>query len=214
MAKSEVFHTVDEMSLALQNARKIPFSDAVMVNQDVMLDLLKKIHASFDPSLERADKIIANEESILNDASVKAQKTMASAQEQAQGMVNEANNYAQHTKAGADIYATDVRNKADEQARAVMADAHARAQHMIEDANAQADELVSQTSVLARAEAEAHEILENANQHAFALRKQTNTDLMNMLDHVHASVSAQLNEIRLIRDNIESVQTYPEETEG
>ncbi len=211
MAKNEVFALVDELVLTIQNAKKIPFSDSVVFSQQHALDTLRKVQGSYDPSLEKAQKIIANEESILNDASVKAQKTMSAAQAQAQGMVNESNNYAQNTKASADAYAADVCKKADEQARAVMADAHARAQNMIEDAKAQADELVSQTAVLARAEAQAREILDNANQHAYALRTQTQQDLKNMLEHVDASISAKLGEIRQIRENIESVQTYPEE---
>lgn len=211
MPRNEVFALIDELTLQVQNAKKVPFTDSVMINQTHLSDALKRIVTNYDPSLEKADKIILNEESILNDANASANKTMSAAQAQAQGMVSEANTYAQNTKAHADSYAQDTTRQADEQARAMIADAQARAQHMVEDAKARADELVSQTSVLARAEAQAREILENANQHAEGLRQQTQHDLASMLDHVDAAVSVQLNDIRLLKQNLSQAQGYDEE---
>lgn len=210
MARNEVFAIIDELTLTLQNAKKMPFTDSVMVNQTQMIDALKRVVTSYDPSLEKADKIIKNEAGILDDATKEANKTMANAQAQAQGMVSEANNYAQSTKAQADQYSQETVHNADEQARAILADAQNRAQHMVEDAKAQADELVSQTTVLARAEAQARELLENANEHAEALRQQTQQDLSSLLDHVDAAVSVQLNDIRILKQNIISSQAYDE----
>ena len=211
MPRNEVFALIDELTLQIQNAKKVPFTDSVMINQGQLTDALKRIVTNYDPSLEKADKIIQNEESILNDANASANKTMTAAQTQAQGMVSEANTYAQNTKAHADQYAQETTSQAQEQARAVIADAQTRAHHMVEDAKAQADELVSQTSVLARAEAQAREILENANQHAQGLRQQTHHDLSSLLDHVDAAVSVQLNDIRLLKQNLGSGQDYADE---
>lgn len=95
----------------------------------------------------------------------------------------------------------------------MLADAQTRAANMLEDAKAQADELVSQTAVLARAEAQAQELLDNANHHAAALRQQTQKDLTNMLEHVDASVSTQLNEIRIMKQSLASIQTYDDAPE-
>ena len=152
MPRNEVFAIIDELTLSLQNAKKMPFTDSVLVNQAQVIDALKRIVTNYDPSLEKADKILKNEESILADATASANKTLSGAQAQAQGMVSEANTYAQKTKAQADHYSQEAVRQADEQARAVLADAQNRAQHMVDDAKAQADELVSQTTVLARAE--------------------------------------------------------------
>ena len=208
MPRNEVFALIDELTLQLQNAKKMPFTDSVLVNQTHVVDALKRIVTSYDPSLEKADKIIQNEESILADAAVAANQTMTTSQGQAQGMVSESNTYAQKTKAYADNYAKDTTRQAEEQARAILADAQTRAHNMVEDAKAQADELVSQTTVLARAEAQARELLENANQHAEGLRQQTQHDLTNLLDHVDASISVQLNDIRLIKQNLSAGMAY------
>lgn len=213
MPRNEVFAIIDELTLSLQNAKKMPFTDSVLVNQGQMIDALKRIVTNYDPSLEKADKILQNEESILADATASANKTLSGAQAQAQGMVSEANTYAQNTKAQADQYSQEAVRQADEQARAVLADAQNRAQHMVEDAKAQADELVSQTTVLARAEAQARELIENANQHAQALRGQTQQDLGSLLDHVDSAISVQLNDLRLLKQNILSAQPY-EDQEG
>ncbi|MHC1786278.1 MAG: hypothetical protein AB9880_04405 [Christensenellales bacterium] len=210
MPRNEVFALIDELTLQIQNAKKVPFTDSIMINQGHLADSLKRIVTNYDPSLEKADKIIQNEESIINDANASANKTMSAAQGQAQGMVSEANTYAQKTKAHADTYAQDTARQAEEQARAILADAQTRAQQMVDDAKAQADELVSQTTVLARAEAQAREILENANQHAQGLRQQTQHDLANLLDHVDAAVSVQLNDIRLLKQNLGAAQGYDE----
>lgn len=214
MARNEVFALVDELTLMLQNAKKVPLTDSVFVNQKQAVDMLKRVLASYDPSLEKAAKIIEQQEDILNKASDAAQKTMSSAQTQATGMVNEANSYAQTTKTNADAYVEETRQSAEDQAQAVLADAQARAQHLIEDAKAQADELVSQTTVLARAEAQAQELLDNANQHAQAVRQQTQYDLTNMLEHVDATVSQQLNDLRIMKQNLTNVQTYDDMSEG
>lgn len=214
MPRNEVFALIDELTLSLQNAKKMPFTDSVIVNQSQITDALKRIVTNYDPSLEKADKIITNEERILADATDSANKTMGDAQAQAQGMVSEANTYAQQTRAHADAYGQETTRQADEQARAILADAQNRAQHMIDDARAQADELVSQTTVLARAEAQARELLENANQHTEGLRQQTQRDLTTLLEHVDAAVSVQLNEVRILKQNISAAQSFEDEEQA
>ena len=102
MPRNEVFALIDEVTLSLQNAKKVPFTDSVMIHQGQMMDALKRIVTNYDPSLEKADKIIANEERIMGDAASAANKTMEEAQAQAQRMVSEANTYAQTTKAKTD----------------------------------------------------------------------------------------------------------------
>ena len=202
MSKTEVFALADELTLLLKNAKKIPLTDTVMVNQSNAVDLLQRLISSYDPSLENAQVIINNEAHILADAKAKAEGTIQQSMAQAQGTVNESNNYAQTTKHNADAYAEQTRKAAEDEASAMLADAQTRAHHMVEDAKAQADELVSQTTVLARAEAQAQEILENANQHAQALRSQTQQELDGVLGHVDNTIAAQLNELRLIRQNL------------
>lgn len=211
MPRTEVFALADELTLLLKNAKKIPLTDTVMVNQQQAVDLLKRVIASYDPSLENAQKIVDNEEHILVDANHKAEETIRQAMAQAQGTVNESNSYAQTTKQNADAYAAQTRKAAEDEVSALVADAQARAHHMIEDAKAQADELVSQTTVLARAEAQAQEILENANQHAQALRGQTQAELDGVLGHVDNTIAAQLNELRLIRQNLAGFQYEEDE---
>ena len=202
MSKTEVFALADELTLLLKNAKKIPLTDTVMVNQSNAVDLLQRLISSYDPSLENAQVIINNEAHILADAKAKAEETIEQSMAQAQGTVNESNNYAHATKHNADAYAEQTRKAAEDEASAMLADAQTRAHHMVEDAKAQADELVSQTTVLARAEAQAQEILENANQHAQALRSQTQQELDGVLGHVDNTIAAQLNELRLIRQNL------------
>ena len=208
MPRNEVFALIDELTLLMQNAKKVPFSNSVVVNQEDTISMLKRIVSSYDPSLEQAVKIIANEEKIIEEAKSHADKSLSEAQAHAQGIVNEANNYAQTGKANADAYAAETTRQAEERARAVTADAQARAQQMIEDAKAHADELVSQTTVLARAQTQAAELLENANQHVNALRQQTQQDLSNMLDQVNGSISAKLEDLRIMKQNISSLQMF------
>ena len=211
MPRTEVFALADELTLLLKNSKKIPLTDTVMVNLTSTTELLKRIVSSYDPALETAQKLLDNEEHILTDAKRKADETIAQAMAQAQGTVNEANSYAQNNKQSIDNYVVQTKKAADDEAGAVLADAQARANHMVEDAKARADELVSQTTILARAEAQAREILENANQHAQALRSQTQQELDGVLAHVDNTVSAQLNELRLIRQNLAGIQFSEEE---
>lgn len=211
MPRTELYTLTDELTLLLKNAKKIPLTDTIMLQHGTVTDMLKRIVASYDPSLENAQKIIDNEEHIIVDAQRKAEETMLQAQAQAQGMVNEANNYAQSTRQSGDEFFAQTRKAAEDEANAVVADAQARAHNMIEDAKAKADELISKTTVLARAEAQAREILDNANQHAQALRTQTQGELDGLLGHVDSTLAAQLNELRAIRQNIAGIQ-FDQET--
>ena len=212
MPRTEVFALADELMLLIKNAKKIPLTDTAMVNQNSAIDLIKRIISAYDPQLDAAQKIVDNEEHIITDAQHKADTSMRDAQNQAQGMVNEANTYAQTTKQNADSYYAELRAKAEEESNAVVADAQARAQNMIEDAKAQADELVSKTTVLARAEAQAQKLLDNANQHAQALHSQTQAEISGLIEHVDATISAQLNDLRAIRQNLAAVP--PQQYEG
>ena len=74
MPRNEVFALIDEVTLSLQNAKKVPFTDSVMIHQGQMMDALKRIVTNYDPSLEKADKIIANEERIMADAASAANR--------------------------------------------------------------------------------------------------------------------------------------------
>ena len=76
MSKTEVFALADELTLLLKNAKKIPLTDSVMINQSTAVDLLKRIISSYDPSLETAQQILENEEHILVDAKAKAEETI------------------------------------------------------------------------------------------------------------------------------------------
>lgn len=210
MPRNEVFALIDELTLQLQNARRVPLTGNVIVNQQETIDMLKRIVAGYDPSLENARKVVANEESIIKEATEQAEKTLSDAHTQAQGTVNEANTYAQNSKTNADRYAVDTARQADENARAVTADAQARAQQMIEDAKAHADELVSQTTVLARAQAQAQELVSGATQHANAMHTQTQHELSSLLEQINAALTAQLDEIQAMKQNIASMQPYQE----
>lgn len=206
MAKSEVFSLIDKLNLDIQKARKIPFSDLVCLSQDELLRTLDTIVSKYDPALEEAVKIIANEENIILEAKQAADKSTADANAQAQGVVNEANTYAQKTKSHADAYANETRRNAEENAHAIIADAQARARQMIEDAKAHADDLISNTTIMARAQTQSQEMLESANEHSNALRRQTHRDLSAVLEQVGSSLEAQINEIRMMRQEISSIQ--------
>ncbi|MDO5023077.1 MAG: hypothetical protein Q4E07_07080 [Eubacteriales bacterium] len=211
MARNEVFALVDQISLSLQNAKKVPLTNLVMVDQGSLSDLLKRIVASYDPQLEKADIILSKEKNIIDEANAGAEKTRAEADAQAQAMVNEANSYAQNTRASADAYAAETAHQAEESANAVMADAKTRAEQMLEDAKARADELVSETTVLARAQAQAEELLTNANEHAAALEHQTQQDLINLLSQIESSLRTKNEEVSMMLENVKSMQMYSQE---
>ncbi len=211
MARNEVFAIADQISLSIQNAKKVPLTNLVMVDQDALLDLLKRLKGSYDPQLEKADIILSKEKNIIDDAASSAEKTKSEADAQAQAMINEANSYAQNTRASADAYAAETAHQAEERANAIIADAKTRSEQTIEDAKARADELVNETTVLARAQAEAEELLNNANEHAAALEQQTQQDLINLLSQIENNLRTKNDEINLMLENVRSMQMYSQE---
>ena len=61
MARNEVFAIVDQISLSVQNAKKVPLTNLAMVDPDMILDLLKRLTSNYDPQLEKADIILSKE---------------------------------------------------------------------------------------------------------------------------------------------------------
>ncbi|MGI6215336.1 MAG: hypothetical protein ACOYIT_05610 [Christensenellales bacterium] len=211
MARNEVFAIVDQISLSIQNAKKVPLTNLAMVDPDMILDLLKRLTSNYDPQLEKADIILSKEKNIIDDATANAEKAISEADAQAQSMINEANSYAQNTRASADAYAAETVHQAEERAKAIMADAKTRSEQSFEDAKARADELVSETAVLARAQAEAEELLNNANEHAAALEQQTHQDIINILSQIENNLRTKNEEVMMMLENVKSMQMYSQE---
>jgi len=214
MPRNEVFSLIDKLSLSVQNARKVPLTGLVMIEQNEALELLKRVVSSYDPQLEKADIILNNEKNIIDDANATAERVTKEADLQAQSVVNEANSYAQNTRASADAYAAETSHQAEEKANAMLADAQARARQTVEDAQAHADTLVSETTVLARAQEEAENLLKNANEHAAAVERQTQQDMLNILSQLESNLDGKLNDVRMMLQSVKSMRMYSEENEN
>ncbi|MHB8927036.1 MAG: ATPase [Bacillota bacterium] len=123
--KSEFEQLLDELEAALNEGKRVPLTDLVMVNEAAILDLFDHLRRALPDELQKAAWIIKDREKILADARAIAEKTVLEAQGRAGQLVSqdevthqaqarageivaEAQRKAAEMKDGAEAYAGDV----------------------------------------------------------------------------------------------------------
>ncbi len=123
--KSEFEALLDELEMTLNEGRRVPLTDLVMVREDLVLDLLDHLRRIFPDEVQKAQWIIRDRDKILADARAMAEKTILDAQARAGQLVSqdevvklaqskaaeilaEAQRRSAEFKDGAEAYAADV----------------------------------------------------------------------------------------------------------
>lgn len=146
---------LDAVDALLAEARRVPFSGSVVVNDEELMQLVEHIRLSLPAELVRAQQLLDQRESVLADTEERAGRQLARAEATAQEL---------SARVEADARALAEQSRA--HASQVVAQAQAEARMLTEEAQRRAEELVTEHSVLRAAEERAALVLSDAEERA------------------------------------------------
>ena len=180
----------------LKNAkRSLINSETCTVNRNLMQAQLEYLRENLPDSVEKAAKIVQEEETIRTETENKRAEILSAATAQAQGMVSEATE-----KAGKTIEQANY--EANLMISARVDAANAEAKRIIDEAEKKASQLVEEESIVRRARVESDELREAARQEASELHKNTLDYMDSLLAETDRKLSELINNIRLERNEI------------
>jgi vacuolar-type H+-ATPase subunit H len=123
---SRIEQLIDEIEEYIDSCKPQFMSGTnIIVNKEEMEDLLRELRMKTPEEIKRYQKIISNQEAILNDARAKADKMLSDAQAQTTKLLSE----------------NEIMQQAYEQANAVVGDATMQAQAILDNATMEANQL-------------------------------------------------------------------------
>jgi cell division septum initiation protein DivIVA len=139
----------------LTEARRVPFSGSVMVNDEELMQLVDQVRLSLPDDMVQAHRILDERERVLRDTSERADE-LAERAEAAARLVGER----------ASEQARELGQRARAEAEQVVARAQADARRLVEEAQAEAGRLVADHTVVRLAQERAAILLEEAEARA------------------------------------------------
>jgi len=116
------------MQYLIQNARHVPLSTQVMVNEDEMMELIDQISFNLPDEINQANWTVSEQQRIISEAHAEAARTMSRANERAEEIASE----------------HEVLRRAERHAAQVVKDAQAKSDQMIHEAERYALEQLRQ----------------------------------------------------------------------
>lgn len=227
MAELKVFSAISSINTLLREGRSIPLSGLVAVNRQRIEQLLNDVEAALPEEMERAEKLLSREKELLakiesqrveteNKANSEARKTVDDANRQAEKTIREANEAAEITISNARITADETVRHATEHANQMILGAQEHVKQLIEKAQADAQRLVAEDNITLNAKKYASDIQKAAQLKCEQMHNETMDELASMIEEAEASMSAQMESLRTLREQLgleyteEGVPSYDE----
>jgi hypothetical protein len=84
----DILHLVDRLEELFNEARSLPFTRSVIVDEDRMLELIDQLRITIPEEVKKAQQLLAEKERILAQAREEAGRTVALAREKADQMAD------------------------------------------------------------------------------------------------------------------------------
>ena len=212
-SRSEVIDILDQIAATLGEARAVPFSANVIVNQAEILELIENAREALPHDVVKADEIVGKAHVVLDKADDEAEQVMANADTYAEQKRSEADTYSSKTRSEADAYVNQAHADADadakqraaaakQQADEIVAKAKAQGRQILEEAHAHAKELVKNETVYREAVTRAEGILAKAREDGNRMTDDTNRYVAEQLAKLEEAASAIAKQARSGRDQM------------
>jgi hypothetical protein len=105
---------IDELEALAVEGRRIPFSQTLMIRQDVLLDLVDRLRATVPNNIREAQRVLSQQDQIMEHAQAQAIRIlqerglMQRLEMERQQIISQAEREAEATRYEADAYARDV----------------------------------------------------------------------------------------------------------
>ena len=84
-----ILDAIEHLMIEVENARQVPLSSSVMINQDEMLDELAAIQSALPEELRAARWMVREREAYISRAEEKARELLSTAKQRSEEMVSE-----------------------------------------------------------------------------------------------------------------------------
>jgi cytidyltransferase-like protein len=173
---------LDALDSLLADARRVPFSGSVVVNDEQLMQLVDRIRLSIPGEVVRAQELLEERERLLRDT-----------REHVEGVAERAETAARELGGRVEAQARELAQRAQEAAAQLGERAQAEAQRRVEEAQAQAERLVSDHAVLRAAQERAALLVREAAESAAKITGDAEAYARDADDYVR-SVMADLEE--------------------
>ena len=199
----ECLKAVNVLFEELKNAkRSLINSETCTVNRNLMQAQLEYLRDNLPDTVEKAAKIVKEEETIRAETESKKTEILESASAQAQQMVQDATQKSNEMLEQAHYEANTLVDSASQEAQNRIDAANAEAQRLLSDAERKAQQMVEEESIVRRARVECDELRDSARQEAAELHKNTLDYMDSLLAETDRKLSELINNIRLERNEI------------
>ena len=114
----ELHNVLQEMEQHVTNASRIPLTGKVMVDGDMILEYIDKIHANLPDELKQAQQVLAQSDKLLESVETQGKRILTEARDQAAQLVTKEEVYQEALRQGREIV-----HQAEETAAALQRDA-------------------------------------------------------------------------------------------
>jgi hypothetical protein len=170
---------LDALEALLAEARRVPFSASVMVNDEELMQLVERIRLSLPREVVRAQGLLDERERVLRDTEERSKDVLERAEAAAREL-------AERVQA----QALDVRQRAHAEAAQLGERAEAEARRLVDEAQAHAERLVSDHTVLRVAQERAALLLREAEESAEKVTAAAERYARDADDYVRAVMTA------------------------
>jgi len=99
----ELHNVLQEMEQHVTNASRIPLTGKVMVDGDMILEFIDKIHATLPDELKQAQQVLSQSDKLLENVEQQGKRILAEAREQASHLVTQTEVHQQALRQGREI---------------------------------------------------------------------------------------------------------------
>src|SRR5207248_1296449 len=124
----KVDELLDRFEYLIQNARHVPLSTQIMLNEDELMELIDQIRFNLPDEIKQANWTVSEQQRIMTEAHAEAARTMSRANERAEETASE----------------HEILRRAERHAAQVVKDAQAKSDQIVRDAEAYALEQLKQ----------------------------------------------------------------------
>ena len=78
----DILHLVDRLEELVNNARQVPLTHNIVIDEDRLIDLIDQMRVSIPDEVKKAQKTLADKDKILAQAKEEAERTLMVAREE------------------------------------------------------------------------------------------------------------------------------------
>ena len=99
----ELHNVLRDMEQHVSNASRIPLTGKVMVDGDMILEFIDKIHATLPDELKQAQQVLSQSDKLLESVETQGKRILTEARDQAAKLVTQEEVYQEALRQGKDI---------------------------------------------------------------------------------------------------------------